>query len=539
MKNLINLFCVFAFLSFSFQVQSQKIKEIKKPQLKLIKAAKGVEITTPENNQGVKSPLTVKGTSDPKTDISLQIVAKYTGGEQDLGTFNFSSDSQGKWTSTPINLWLPDNAKNAQFDIIASKSGNAGQGEQDKITVKPPSNVLLVARKDFENIQMKTIALKKASINESLLESLKMAAPNLTSPKPNEQVSSPLIVKGTGEGNNAVEVKMQAIYTGGEQDLGVFRTNADASGNWQTIPINLWAPEDAKNIKYKITATQFDEDNAPSRAARVTAVPKQGQIMVLNSPQVVAKATIKPKLTKAQKRPDIKVPDLGPVDRPMIISPSNGIVSRDGRFQIMGTGTPGHKVKSKVDLQYFSKRNKKQKSFNFDVEVDENGIWRTDLKNYPVPEEAYDIQYSIASHQIRPVDKKTSESDNAEISQMISSPNLTHFSYKAPDFPSTGTGTIIDFVILNKKFYERVYLKGEGGAGLKVKIVVDLIKNGAKSGSRPGIVDVDNSGRWKWDTGWRVKNGPDTVDSFIVKITQSNPGDETDKSETIVEYRTK
>lgn len=348
MKNLTKVLCVFAFLSFSFQGQSQKLKRVGQPQAKVIRSPNKVEITTPENNQNVNSPLTVKGKSDPKTDINLQIVAKYTGGEQYLGTFNIKSDNQGNWTSIPINLWLPEDVKNTQFDIIAMESGDGNQSKHDKITVKPPSNIRLVARKDFDNIKMKNITLKKATISKSLLETFKAVPPKLTSPKSNEQVSSPIIIKGTGLQNTPIEINMQSTYTGGKQDLGVFRTTSDAKGNWQTTPINLWAPEDVKNVSYLITATQFDEDNGPSREASVTAVPKQGKIMLVNSRPSLVQAKIKPKLTSMSK-PNIEPIDLGPVDKPIIITPTNGSISRDGRFQIMGTGTHGHKVKSRVN----------------------------------------------------------------------------------------------------------------------------------------------------------------------------------------------
>ena len=121
---------------------------------------------------------------------------------------------------------------------------------------------------------------------------------------------------------------------------------------------------------------------------------------------------------------------------------------------------------------------------------------------------------------------------------MISLPKLTDFSYKKPDFASTSSGQVYN-EITGKKYYEQVYVKGDGGAGLKVTVVLDNIKKGARSGGRTGTVEVDQAGKWKWDAGWRVKDGGDTVDSFVLKITQSNPGDESDKSETIVEYRTK
>lgn len=532
MKNVIKMLCICVALSLPYHGQSQKLKRVVKPQSRVLNAKKSVKITSPQNQQGVKSPLTVKGTSAPKSDINLQIVAKYTGGDQDLGSFTITSDSQGKWSSTPINLWLPEGAKNAQFEIIAAVPGNR---DQDKITVTPPSNVKLIARKDFEQVQMKDVALKKATISKGLLEALKAIAPKLTSPTPNAQVSSPLIVKGTGLKNAPIEVTVHSQYSGGTQDLGVFRTTSDANGKWQTIPINLWAPDGVKNLKYLISATQFDDDKGTSRAAQVTAVPKQGHIMVLNAPTQIAHAKVKPKLTKVHKKPEIQPVDLGPVKKPIIASPQNGSVSTDGRFQIVGTGTPGHTAKTEVDVAYFSKRKKQRKQFLFSAQVDKDGIWSTDLKNYQLPNDAYDIKYTIKSHQIRPEDRKTAMSDEIIISQSIASPKLTKFSYKEPDFATTGTGQVINS-ITGKVYKDHVYVNGEGGAGLKVKVSVRTVRDGKEAGGRTGIVEVDSRGKWKWDTGWKHSK---KIDSFVIKMTQSNPGDEADKSETVVEYRTK
>lgn len=532
MKNLITPLFFLIFLGFSFQVQSQQLQRVGRPESKVMKAERKVKITIPQNDQNVNSPLTVKGKSDAKSKINLQIVAKYSGGEQDLGTFDIQADSQGNWTSTPINLWLPEDAKNAKFDITATRSGGSNK---DRITVKPPSDILLVARKDYENIQMKTVVLKNATVNKNLLESLKAAPPKLTSPTAKAQVSSPLVVKGTALKNTSIEVTVSSKYDQGKQDLGVFRTTSDASGNWQTIPINLWAPEDVKNVNYVITATQFDEEKGPSRAASVTAVPKQGQIMVLHAPSTLTSVTMKPELTKVKNRPEIKPVDLGPVKKPIIIAPTNGSVSPNGRFQIMGTGTPGHNVKSRVNLSYYSKRNKQHKNFSFDAVVDKNGIWRTVDKNYSVPKEAYDIQYLISSHQIRPQDKKTSTSDKASLTQMISLPKLTNFSYKEPDFATTGTGEVING-LMGHVYKDHVYVQGEGGPGLKIKVSVTVVRNGKEGGGRTGVVDVDPNGKWKYDAGWKYSK---KIDSFIIKMTQSNPGDESDQSETVIEYRTK
>lgn len=411
--------------------------------------------------------------------------------------------------------------------------------KHDKRTMAPSSNTSTIEQNRLDDTELKIIPLNKVLVNKQILDRFKSAPPILLSPTSNQQVGSPLIVKGTGLNNTAIEINVQSKYDHQTQDLGLFRTTSDANGNWQTFPINLWAPDDAQNISYIITVTQFDQNNNPSREARVVALPKKDNTMfVLNSNLVRPK--LKPKL-KGQlvaKKHEVTPIEFGPVDKPIIINPTNGYVSRDGRIQIMGIGTEGHQVKSNVVLNYFSQRKEYQKTFNFISQVGENGIWRTVLKHYPVPNDAYDIQYTIGSQQIRLVDNKASEQVTIQISQLISNPKLSNFTYKKPDFPSTGTGQVWDG-ITGTKYYENIQLRGQGGAGLKVSITNYNIRDGEQEGSRSGTVDVDRDGKWKWDTGWRYSHDKKDIDSFLIKITQSNPGDESDRSETIVEYRTK
>ena len=77
----------------------------------------------------------------------------------------------------------------------------------------------------------------------------------ITSPTKNEQVESPLIVKGNANRNTVLEVNVLVNYTGGSQDLGTFKVTTNNVGSWSTIPINLWMPEGAKNVRYDITAS--------------------------------------------------------------------------------------------------------------------------------------------------------------------------------------------------------------------------------------------------------------------------------------------
>lgn len=509
---------------------------------------KDATIVSPANDDRVKSPLIVKGNGKPNLNIELQVKVQYTGGEEDLGTFEIRSNSSGGWNSVPINLWMPEGAKNPKFVITAGKAGETNSRKIDKITVHPPANVVTVARKDLDAVQMREVKLKPVSLASAALEALKSPAPTISAPRAGSQVSSPLIIKGTGEKDALVEVEIRSKYSGGEQHLGTFRTKSDNQGNWQTIPVNLWAPDEAKNLSYSIKATQYTEEKGHSRAVSLSVTPHTGTIMVVNAQpklQPVAKASV-PVTRSIPARAESKAPEkteakeapaeLGPVSEPTIVTPQSGSLLMNDRFQVMGIGIPQSQVNTKVFVTYFQNRRKQEKTYEFQTRTDGNGVWRTQMNNYALPSGAYDITYDIQCDQVRAEDSKRSRKSRSIVRQIVAPPKLTKFVYKAPDLPSRSTEQIWDW-LTNAKYRESFVLEGTGGPGLKLDIILDVVRNNVQSLGRTGTVEVGSDGKWKWETAWKYTD--DSIDSFVIKLTQSNPGNADDRSETVIEYRTK
>lgn len=418
------------------------------------------------------------------------------------------------------------------------KAGETNTAKAHSITVTPPGNVAIVARKDLNSIQMKEFKLKPGNLSSSLLESLKGPSPSFESPRANEQVSSPLVIKGKGEKGATIELNVHSKYNGGEEHLGLFRIKADGQGNWQSVPISLWAPEGAQNLSYSIKAVQFAEGKGASREARLTVKPKQGAVMVMNiKPQllkanaVVKKPTTIPKLPEKKEDPV----NLGPVPDPVIVSPQDYAVLENGRFQIAGMALPNSLVKTDVFVTYFNKRKKEEKIHRMESQADQNGVWRTPTGNFSPPDGAYDIQYTIHSQQVRAEDSKHSNKVRVRLTQKIAPPKLTTFTYTAPDFPSTSAGTIWD-AAWGVQYNEKFKLIGKGGPGLKLDIRLDYIRRGNRAPGNKETIEVGPDGNWEWSTSWKYK--PD-VDTYVILLTLSNPGNEMDQSDRVVEYRSR
>lgn len=79
-----------------------------------------IAISSPKNNSSVDSPLTVRGTAPANQQVGVNVTAVFDGGQRNLGTMNTTANKSGHWTTRPIQLLLPKNAKNAQFKIVAS-----------------------------------------------------------------------------------------------------------------------------------------------------------------------------------------------------------------------------------------------------------------------------------------------------------------------------------------------------------------------------------------------------------------------------------
>lgn len=309
-------------------------------------------ITSPKSNARVNSPLVVKGSSSKNQTVEVNVQAVFSGGEQDLGTFKSKADNSGNWQTTPINLWLPEGAKNAKY-LITAKVGN----QVTTATVLPPQNVV------FRKVQK----LPTQVILNNLL--------SITSHQANDYVSSPLVVEGRSVGGS-VDVHVKATFSGGERDLGTFHAEpAGDRGQWKTNPIALSVPANASNVKYVVTATQVNNG-------------KQG---------MQKSVTLRQKLSAAQ------------IPMPKITSPSpSGNVGSGDTLVVRGMGLSGANNSVEVTVRASWKEwvggtiksgakvfANNQKA-NFSGQIN----WQIPNIKASVPATAFDIQYTAYATQV-------------------------------------------------------------------------------------------------------------------------------------------
>jgi Copper amine oxidase N-terminal domain len=97
----------------------------------------------------------------------------------------------------------------------------------------------------------------------------------VTSPKPNEAASNPLVVTGTALAGNKVNVRVSYAttmlntlrVTGNLADVTV---DVDANGNWKTSGIDLGATLRGSNTEYTVVVTAIDPANNNAKATAVT-----------------------------------------------------------------------------------------------------------------------------------------------------------------------------------------------------------------------------------------------------------------------------
>ena len=110
-----------------------------------------------------------------------------------------------------------------------------------------------------------------------------VTVPVLTAPKADDQVTSPLVVRGQAAPNAVVEVSVRAegtqvllvLFTQAyREDLDTKQIQADARGNWATQPIALPRPRDTRDLKYTITVTQTNVAGQRSDPVTLAVTPK-------------------------------------------------------------------------------------------------------------------------------------------------------------------------------------------------------------------------------------------------------------------------
>ena len=309
-KSILNVGMLF-FLLISFQSYSQRTIG------KLVKnkadASTQLTITTPTNNGRVSSPLTITGTASKDTNVSISVKAAFTGGSQDLGTFMATSNSNGTWESTPINLWAPEDAKNLRFEILASESvvqkskmQTLKKSSSKKITVFPVSDIQTIARVELtDNKVMElnpTITKMPEKVSHGPIDPLtghqrtrqpSPSVPNtyITSPIKNTTIDIPIMVTGTAQKNSKIKVIVSRSYTQygqNKNDHTNLTVTSDENGNWNTGKLySVQTDEADANVTMKISAVRIvnEQEKGNTDTVTVTSEPKEKLGIKITSPK--------------------------------------------------------------------------------------------------------------------------------------------------------------------------------------------------------------------------------------------------------------
>lgn len=138
-------------------------------------------ITSPTKNEQVESPLIVKGNADRNTVLEVNVVVNYTGGSQDLGTFKVTTNSVGSWSTIPINLWMPEGAKNVKFDITASIEQGDTTYTTNVVSVKPPQKTQTIPLSELKEARIKKLNPK--AIQKSKKRGIQRGAKAVKTPR--------------------------------------------------------------------------------------------------------------------------------------------------------------------------------------------------------------------------------------------------------------------------------------------------------------------------------------------------------------------
>lgn len=283
----------FLFLIISTQMYAQKtLGKLSKP---TISASSELSITSPNNNAKVSSPLTIAGTASKNAKVTLNVKATFTEGDQDLGTFVITSNSNGTWQSIPINLWAPEGVNNLQFEIMASESvvekskmKRLKKPSSKKITVSPTSNIQRIDRVEMTAKKIKELNPQLTEVRERVSHtpidprtghqrpqrpSSNEVNTYITSPKNNAHVDFPLMITGTAQKNSEVKVLITRSYTQYGQNTGkATKTNVttDSEGNWKTGKLySIQADAADANVTIEITAVRVINDSEKGNKATV------------------------------------------------------------------------------------------------------------------------------------------------------------------------------------------------------------------------------------------------------------------------------
>jgi hypothetical protein len=89
-------------------------------------------IDSPSDGDRVDSPITIRGTADPRDTVQVRIQAVGTQYyilpyQQNLGTFNLQVNNNGKWRTDPIDLPHPKNVTGLKYIITVIQADSDGR----------------------------------------------------------------------------------------------------------------------------------------------------------------------------------------------------------------------------------------------------------------------------------------------------------------------------------------------------------------------------------------------------------------------------
>ncbi|MBA6152011.1 hypothetical protein [Gelidibacter maritimus] len=294
MKKPILTLASFVFLIISTQMYAQRTlgKTIKSPK----NVSAELSITSPKNNAKVSSPLTIAGTASKNAKVTLNVKATFAEGDQDLGTFEITSNRNGIWQSTPINLWAPEGVNNLKFEIMASESvvekskmKRLRKPNSKKIIVSPTSNIQRIERVEMTAKKIKELNPQLTEMPERVTQSPidpitghqrpqrpSSNIPNtyITSPTSNTNVDFPLIITGTAQKNSEVKIVINRHYTQYGQDIRQsteLNASTDANGQWKSGKLySIQADAADDNVTLEITAVRVVNNSEQGNKASVT-----------------------------------------------------------------------------------------------------------------------------------------------------------------------------------------------------------------------------------------------------------------------------
>ena len=232
----------------------------------------------------------------------------------------------------------------------------------------------------------------------------------ITSPKENSNVTSPLTIEGVAPINSKVLVNIKAVFDGGNESLGSFEILSNNKGKWKSIPINLWAPEGAKNLKYEIVASQLLALKQKSKQLP-RKVQRSGEVKVVVTTKekirFIARAKVNDKVIREINPQLIIQPEqvqhstIDPITGERrdnsnelkgsyvsITSPESNIAQNqgvNGKISVEGLTKKRHKVEIRVQSGTVTADNYEDRPAEFSriiedwrfVDVNANGEWKT------------------------------------------------------------------------------------------------------------------------------------------------------------------